>query len=90
MLADKESQVIANGDMANIDFEGFIENKPFPGGKAKGYDLEIGSKSFIPGFEEQLIGLKKGDKKDIKVTFPKDYFEKSLAGKETKFAIVVN
>lgn len=90
MLADKENQTIANGDMANIDFEGFLDDKPFAGGAAKGFDLEVGSKSFIPGFEEQLIGLKKGDKKDIKVSFPKDYFEKSLAGKETRFAITVN
>ncbi len=90
MLADKDSQIIAKGDMANIDFEGFLDDKPFPGGTAKAFDLEIGSGSFIPGFEDQLLGLKKGDKKDIFVTFPKDYHEKSLAGKETKFAITVN
>ncbi len=90
MLADKDSQIIAKGDMANIDFEGFLDDKPFPGGTAKAFDLEIGSGSFIPGFEDQLLGLKKGDKKDIFVTFPEDYHEKSLAGKKTKFAITVN
>lgn len=90
MLAEKESHIIAKGDMANIDFEGFLEDKPFPGGKANAYDLEIGSNSFIPGFEDQLIGLKKGDKKDIFVTFPADYHQKDLAGKKTKFAITVN
>lgn len=90
MLGVKESGVIANGDMANIDFEGFLDDKPFAGGAAKAFDLEIGSGSFIPGFEEQLIGLKKGEKKDIFVTFPENYHEKSLAGKKTKFAIIVN
>ncbi len=90
MLGVKESGIIANGDMANIDFEGFLDDKPFAGGTAKAFDLEIGSGSFIPGFEEQLVGLKKGDKKDIFVTFPENYHEKSLAGKKTKFAITVN
>lgn len=90
MLGVKESGIIANGDMANIDFEGFLDDKPFAGGTAKSFDLEIGSGSFIPGFEEQLVGLKKGDKKDIFVTFPENYHEKSLAGKKTKFAITVN
>lgn len=90
MLTEKDSQIIANGDMANIDFEGFLDDKPFPGGAAKAFDLEIGSGSFIPGFEDQLLGLKKGDKKDIFVTFPTDYHEKSLAGKKTKFTITVN
>lgn len=90
MLGVKESGIIANGDMANIDFEGFLDDKPFAGGTAKAFDLEIGSGSFIPGFEEQLVGLKKGDKKDIFVTFPENYHEKSLAGKKTKFGITVN
>ena len=62
----------------------------FEGGEGKSYPLQIGSGSFIPGFEDQLIGSKAGDEKDVKVTFPEDYFEKSLAGKEAVFAVKVN
>ena len=64
---------IENGDIAVIDFEGFVGGKAFEGGKAENYSLKIGSGTFIPGFEEQLVGLKSGDKKDVKVTFPEDY-----------------
>lgn len=81
---------IANGDTAVIDFEGFIDDKPFEGGKGENYSLTIGSKTFIPGFEEQLIGLKTDDEKDVKVTFPKDYQAKELQGKEAIFKVKIH
>jgi trigger factor len=90
MLIPKENGIIAHGDMVNFDFKGFLDDKPFPGGEAKGYELEIGSNTFIPGFEEQMINLKKDDKKTIDITFPKDYQAKDLAGKKTKFELVIN
>ena len=68
------------GDTVVIDFEGFKDDKPFEGGKGENFPLEIGSKTFIPGFEEQLVGLKTDDKKDIKVTFPEDYPAENLKG----------
>lgn len=77
------------GDTVNIDFEGFVDGKAFEGGKAENYALELGSNSFVPGFEEQLVGLKANDAKDIKVTFPKNYVE-NLAGKEATFKIKVH
>ncbi len=80
---------IENGDVANIDFEGFIDGSAFEGGSAKGYDLEIGSKSFIEGFEDGLVGLKKGDEKSLNLTFPKDYAA-HLADKKVEFKIKVN
>ncbi len=80
---------IENGDVAVIDYEGFKDGKPFDGGKAENYSLEIGSGSFIPGFEEALIGLKKGDSKDIDLTFPKDYFEDDLKGKKVVFKVTI-
>ena len=83
----KDDGIVENGDIANIDFEGFLDGVPFEGGKAEKYDLEIGSGSFIPGFEEQLIGMKSGEEKDITTTFPEDYNNKDLAGKETIFKI---
>lgn len=76
-------------DIANIDFKGFINGVPFEGGEAKGYDLEIGSGSFIPGFEDQLVGAKEGQNLDINVTFPEQY-SKELAGKPAVFKIKVN
>lgn len=79
----------ANGDIAVIDFVGSIDGVEFDGGKADGHYLELGSGSFIPGFEEQLIGSKKGDKKTVKVTFPADYGNSGLAGKEASFAVTV-
>jgi trigger factor len=75
------------GDFAVIDFEGFIDDAAFEGGKAENYTLEIGSKSFIEGFEEGLTGLKAGGSKDIKVTFPQEYANKNLAGKEAVFKV---
>lgn len=81
---------IKEGDTAVIDFEGFLDGKAFDGGKGENYPLEIGSHTFIPGFEEQLVGLKKDAEKDIKVTFPEDYQADNLAGKEVTFKIKVN
>ena len=80
---------VKNGEVAVIDYEGFKDGKPFDGGKAENYSLEIGSGSFIPGFEEALIGLKKGDSKDIDLTFPKDYFEDDLKGKKVVFKVTI-
>ena len=81
---------IANGDIAVIDFEGFVDGKAFEGGKAENYSLRVGSGTFIPGFEDQLIGLKSGDKKDVKVTFPKDYHAEDLKGKKATFKVTVH
>jgi trigger factor len=81
---------IENGDTAVIDFEGFKDGVAFQGGKGENYPLEIGSKTFIPGFEEQLIGLKQNDEKEIKVTFPEDYPSEDLKGKEVTFKIKVH
>jgi len=77
------------GDVANIDFEGFLDGKPFDGGKGEGYDLELGSNSFVPGFEDQVIGLSAGEEKDINITFPQDY-QPDLAGKDVVFHVKVN
>ncbi len=81
---------IENGDIAIIDFEGFKDGVPFEGGKAENYSLTIGSGSFIPGFEEQLIGLNKGCEKEIEVTFPEDYHSEDLKGAKATFKIKVN
>ena len=80
---------IADGDIAVINFEGFIDGKAFEGGKGENYSLKIGSGTFIPGFEEQLIGLSKDDEKDVVVTFPEDYHAKDLKGKEATFKVKV-
>lgn len=77
------------GDTVVIDFEGFVDEKPFEGGKAENFALELGSNQFVPGFEEQLVGLKAEDKKDIKVTFPENYVPE-LASKEATFKIKVH
>lgn len=82
-------RAVENGDMATIDFCGTIDGVKFDGGEAKDYDLEIGSHSFIDTFEEQLIGLKVGDKKDVKVTFPANYHVESLKDKPAVFAVEV-
>ena len=86
VMPDAELQ---NGDFSIIDFEGFVDGQPFKGGDAKGYPLELGSGSFIPGFEEQLIGAKAGDSREVSVAFPADYFVAELAGKEAKFNVVI-
>lgn len=77
-------------DTVDIDFEGFVDGVPFEGGKAEHHELTLGSGAFIPGFEDQLIGTKIGEDKDVTVTFPEDYHEKSLAGKEAVFKCKVN
>ena len=81
---------IAEGNLAIIDFEGFKDGVPFKGGKAENYSLEIGSHTFIPGFEEQLIGLKSGDEKEIEVTFPEDYHAEDLKGAKVTFKVKVH
>ena len=88
-LVVKDGEV-AEGDVANIDFKGFVDGEAFEGGEAEGHDLEIGSGTFIPGFEEQLVGLKSGDEKDVKVTFPEEYQAEELQGKEATFEVKVN
>ncbi|WP_249689253.1 trigger factor [Staphylococcus lugdunensis] len=92
-LADmvvKEDGVVENGDTVNIDFSGSVDGEAFEGGQAEKYDLEIGSGSFIPGFEEQLEGLKTGEEKDVVVTFPEEYHAEELAGKEATFKTKIN
>ena len=83
----KRKRMVREGDFALIDFEGFVDGVAFEGGKAEKYALEIGSGSFIPGFEEQIIGMKYEDEKDVVVTFPKEYQQKTLAGKEAVFKV---
>lgn len=82
-----EDREVKEKDIAVIDFEGFVDGKAFEGGKAENHELEIGSKTFIPGFEDQIIGMKKDDEKDVKVKFPEDYFSKDLAGKDATFKV---
>lgn len=81
---------VENGDVAVIDFEGFKDGVAFEGGKGENYSLEIGSNTFIPGFEEQLIGMKAGESKDINVTFPEDYHSEELKGQPVVFKVKVN
>lgn len=88
-LVVKEGTV-ENGDTVIIDYEGFLDGVPFEGGKAENYSLVIGSNTFIPGFEEQLIGMDKDSEKEIKVTFPEDYHAENLKGKETTFKVKVH
>lgn len=83
----KRKRMVKDGDFAVIDFEGFKDGVPFEGGKAEGHTLEIGSGSFIPGFEDQVIGMKYDEEKDITVTFPEQYQAKDLAGKEVVFKV---
>ena len=81
---------IKDGDVAVIDFDGFVDGVAFEGGKGENYSLKIGSGTFIPGFEEQLIGLKSGDEKDVEVTFPEDYHAEDLKGKKATFKVKVH
>ena len=85
----EDDRELKEGDIAVIDFEGFVDGKAFEGGKAEDYALEIGSGSFIPGFEEALIGMKKGETKEINVTFPKEYGSSELAGKDAMFKVTL-
>ena len=77
------------GDIANIDFDGFLNGERFDGGKSEGYDLELGSNSFVPGFEEQVVGMQIGEEKDLDITFPETYVE-NLAGKAVVFKVKLN
>jgi|AntRauTorcE11897_2_1112592.scaffolds.fasta_scaffold00001_351 trigger factor len=81
---------IKKGDTVTFDFVGKLNGEKFEGGSAENYELEIGSNKFIPGFEEQMIGLKKGDNKELKVTFPENYHAENLKGKETTFEVTVH
>ncbi len=88
-LVTKEGK-IENGNIAIIDFEGFKDKVAFDGGKGENYSLEIGSNTFIPGFEEKLIGMKVGEEKDLDLTFPEDYHQEDLAGQKVVFHVKVN
>ena len=79
--------ILKKDDIAVIDFEGFVDDKPFDGGKAENYELTIGSNTFIPGFEDQIIGMKIDEEKEINVKFPDEYFSKDLSGKDAKFKV---
>ncbi|UKI51280.1 MAG: FKBP-type peptidyl-prolyl cis-trans isomerase [Clostridium sp.] len=81
---------MANGDYAVFDFEGSVDGKVFEGGSAKDYELKIGSGQFIPGFEDQMVGMKAGETKDVNVTFPENYGAKDLAGKAAVFKVSVH
>jgi trigger factor len=89
-LVVKEEGTVEDGDTAVIDFEGFVDGVAFEGGKGENYSLTIGSGSFIPGFEEQLIGLEAGGEKDVEVTFPEEYHSEELAGKPATFKVKVH
>ncbi|MCI8384647.1 MAG: trigger factor [Clostridia bacterium] len=89
-LISIEDRPVEKGDITTIDFEGFVDGKAFEGGKAEGHELEIGSNTFIPGFEDQIIGMKINEEKEIKVTFPEEYFSKELAGKDATFKVKVH
>jgi len=94
-LSDRNTRLVSvereakEGDTAVIDFEGFLDGKPFEGGKGENHNLELGSHSFVPGFEEQIVGMKAGEEKDIDITFPEDY-HKDLAGKAVVFKVKVH
>ncbi len=86
-IVNVEDRAVEDGDITIIDFEGFIDGVVFEGGKAENHELTVGSKTFIPGFEEQLIGMKIDEQKDIQVKFPDDYFSEELKGKEAIFKV---
>lgn len=88
-IVSVEDRAVKKGDIANIDFEGFLDGVPFDGGKSDSHDLEIGSGSFVPGFEDQVIGMEIGQEKDIDITFPEDYHA-DLAGKSVVFHVKLN
>ena len=86
-LVSVEDRPVESGDITTIDFEGFVDGKAFEGGKAENHELTIGSNTFIPGFEDQIIGMKLEEEKDINVKFPEEYFSANLAGKDATFKI---
>lgn len=88
-IINKENGTIEKGDIAVIDFEGFIDDTPFEGGKAENYELVVGSGTFIPGFEDQLVGAKVGETVDVNVTFPEDYHAENLKGKPALFKVTI-
>lgn len=88
-LVEKEG-LVENGDVTTIDFEGFKDGVAFDGGKAEGYQLEIGSGSFIPGFEEQMLGMEKGETRELNLTFPENYGAQDLAGADVIFKVTVH
>ena len=88
-MLDIDDRAAQMGDTANIDFDGYLNGEPFEGGKAEGYALELGSNSFVPGFEEQVAGMKIGEEKEINITFPADYTPE-LAGKDVVFKVKLN
>ena len=88
-LIEKDGDV-TNGDVTTIDFEGFKDEVAFDGGKAEGFQLEIGSGQFIPGFEEQMIGMKKGETRELNLTFPENYGAADLAGADVVFKVTVH
>ncbi|MGL5630485.1 MAG: trigger factor [Mycoplasmoidaceae bacterium] len=90
ILISKNDGVIEKGDFATFDFKGFLNDEPFENGEAKNYELEIGSNQFIPGFEDQMIGMKINDEKKLHVNFPENYQEKKLAGKPVTFDIKIH
>ncbi|PWI58860.1 trigger factor [Sulfoacidibacillus thermotolerans] len=85
-----EDGTVEAGDLVVMDFKGYVDGEAFEGGEAENYQLEIGSNTFVPGFEDQLIGAKAGESREVIVTFPADYHVKSLAGKEAKFDVLVH
>ena len=89
-LVTIEDRPVQKDDIAVIDFEGFLDGKPFEGGKAENHELTIGSNTFIPGFEDQVIGMKVEEEKDLNLKFPDEYFSKDLAGKDVVFKVKVN
>ncbi|MBH0230053.1 trigger factor [Halobacillus yeomjeoni] len=89
-LVVKEEGEVENGDTVVMDFEGFVDGEAFEGGQADNYSLEVGSGSFIPGFEEQLVGKKAGEETDVQVTFPEEYHAEDLAGKEATFKVKIH
>ena len=86
-LISIDDRAVEKGDIATIDFEGFVGDKAFEGGKAENYDIELGSNTFIPGFEDQIVGMKIDEEKDVNVKFPDEYFSKELAGKDATFKV---
>ena len=89
MVDAPEGAAVENGDFRTLNFEGFVDGTPFEGGKGEDYPLQIGSGSFIPGFEDQLVGAKIGEEKEVNVTFPEEYHSKDLAGKAAMFKCTI-
>lgn len=88
-LVPREDGAVKNGDLVTIDFKGFVDGELFEGGEAENYSLEVGSNTFIPGFEEQLIGTRPGEEKEVKVKFPDNYRKDDIAGRDATFQVIV-